>query len=481
VIATDDRAAIAGLRDVLAGAGYDPDGVRRALGSDGPFERDDNLPLYLRVLPEEGPLPTLVRLFFLGVPVAEEAAAAAFAPLPLGRLEGLGLLEERDGGVGATVDLTPTDEFLLAYDHGEHGVERPEHVLGISPGTKLLAYLTNRRPVERALDLGSGSGVQAILAAKHARSVVAVDVNPRALEFTAFNALLNGFENVECRLGDLFEPVEGERFDLLVCNPPYVVSPETSLVYRDSGLPGDAFCERLVRRVPEFLTEGGYAHVLVSWVHGGNDDWTARLRDWVDGSGCDALLLRFRTHEPLAYAAGSNARLRRRDPEEFARVLDRWTAYYDDLGIEAISWGALVLRRRAGENWVWSHLPSAERVGPASSHVLRLVEGQDRLRALPDERALLDEALDVVPSHRLDQTVVLRRGDEDVEASLLRLLDGLRFQVAVDGPTTRVLSLLDGRRTLRDVLEEAAALEPGLEPEAALPGIRQLLELGFLE
>src|SRR5205085_2340356 len=208
------------------------------------------------------------------------------------------------------------------------------------------------------------------------------------------------------------------------------------------------------RRLPEFLAEGGLAHVLVSWIHGRDDDWSARPRAWVAGNGCDALLLRFRTHEPLAYAAGSNARLRRRDPEEFARVLDRWTAYYDELGIEAISWGAIVLRRRRGENWIWTHSPSAERLGPASGHVLRLVEAQDRLQALGDGRGLLDDALELVPSHRLDQTVRLRAGDEEVEGSLLRLLDGLRFQVQVDGPTTRVLSLLDGKRTLRDVLEE---------------------------
>ena len=481
MIRTTDREAIATLGAVLAGAGYDSPGIKRALGSDGPFERDDNLPLYLRVLPPEGALPTLIRLFFLGVPVAADAAAAALAPLSLERLEALGLLAPRDGGVGATVDLTPTDEFLLAYDHGERGVEERDHVLGISPASKVLAYLTVRRPVETALDLGSGSGVQAILAAKHARSVVAADVNPRALELTEFNALLNGFENVECRLGDLFEPVEGERFDLVVCNPPYVVSPETALVYRDSGLPGDAFCEQLVRRLPEFLVEGGLAHVLVSWVHRRDEDWAPRLRGWVEGSGCDALLLRFRTHEPLAYAAGSNARLRKRDPAAFGETVDRWTAYYDELGIEAISWGAVVLRRRRGHNWMWTHSPSAERIGPASGHVERLLAAQDRLRALGDDRALLGEALALVPSHRLDQTVVLHGGGEEVEASLLRLLDGLRFQVRVDGPTTRVLSLLDGERTLRDVLAEASALESGLTAGSALPGIRQLVELGFLE
>jgi hypothetical protein len=218
----------------------------------------------------------------------------------------------------------------------------------------------------------------------------------------------------------------------------------------------------------------------VSWVHASDEDWTVRLREWLEGSGCDALLLRFRTHEPLAYAAGSNARLRKRDPAAFAEVVDRWTAYYDELGIEAISWGALVLRRRRGANWTWAHSPSAERLGPASDHVARLVAAQDRLQTAADERSLLGDPLELVPSHRLDQTLVLKAGDEDLEGSLLRILDGLRFQVQVDGPTTRVLSLLDGERTLRDVLEEAAALEPGLTPDGALRGMRQLVELGFL-
>ena len=58
---------------------------------------------------------------------------------------------------------------------------------------------------------------------------------------------------VELVEGDLFEPVEGCDFDLIVCNPPYVISPESDIIYRDSGVPGDAFCEALVRRLIDRL------------------------------------------------------------------------------------------------------------------------------------------------------------------------------------------------------------------------------------
>src|SRR4030081_1038241 len=96
----------------------------------------------------------------------------------------------------------------------------------ITDSSRLLARLTIRRSIEVALDLGTGCGYQAVLAARHAERVIATDVNPRALAFTSFNALLNGAPNVECRQGDRFAAVEGLTFDLIASNPPFVVSPD---------------------------------------------------------------------------------------------------------------------------------------------------------------------------------------------------------------------------------------------------------------
>ena len=72
------------------------------------------------------------------------------------------------------------------------------------------------------LDLGTGSGVSAIFAARLAGRVVATDINPAAVRCARINALLNGVEDrVEVREGDLFAPVAGERFDVIIFNPPY--------------------------------------------------------------------------------------------------------------------------------------------------------------------------------------------------------------------------------------------------------------------
>ena len=133
----------------------------------------------------------------------------------------------------------------------------PLHVTGINAPATLLASLSVREPGVRALDLGTGNGIQALLAASHASSVVATDVNPRALAFGTFNAALNGIDRIEFRQGSWYEPVAGERFDLIVSNPPYVISPENDLVYRDSGDEPGALCGRLIRDAPEYLTERG--------------------------------------------------------------------------------------------------------------------------------------------------------------------------------------------------------------------------------
>ena len=108
--------------------------------------------------------------------------------------------------------------------------------------------------------------MHALLAARHAGHVIATDINPRALAFTQISAALNGLDNVETRLGSLFEPVAGETFDLITCNAPYVISPQARWQYRDAGYPGDEFSRLVVTSAAAHLADDGFAAVLVSWL-----------------------------------------------------------------------------------------------------------------------------------------------------------------------------------------------------------------------
>ncbi len=474
----DDRVAHAPLREALAEAGYTHEGFERALGRFAPSPAPAERPLAERHLPE-GPLATLIRLFVLEGEVGRADAEAALGALGVEGAARLRLVVEADGRVSSPIRLLPSGDVVFASDYRGGRAS----VMGVAPSSALLGNLTLRRPVDRALDVGTGSGIQALLAARHSGHVVATDVSERALAFAAFNAALNGFDNVEFRQGDFFEPAAGERFGLVVSNPPFVVSPDADFVYRDAGLPGDAVSRLAARETAAHLAEGGHGHVLVTWAHGEEQaDWSAPVRAWTEGTGCDALLLRYSTDDPLAYAERWNPPAQAEGRAELGETVDRWVAYCRELGIEALSYGALTLRRRDGEPWVAAE-DAPPRIAPADGHVERLIAAQDFLAG---GRDLLYERLVLVEEHALEQALHLDEGVFGVQAAAIRLTEGLGFQAEIDVWTAQIVASLDGRRTVREAIAETAgtlgAGDIGAEDlgRAALSPLRRMVELGFL-
>lgn len=486
-LALDDADGIEELRAALDRAGYSIERIEDALQVERLSSRPADLALQLRRLPPSGPFATLVRLFLLGTPAARVDAKAAFAPMPIERLIALGVLEERPGDeIRGAIKLVPHGGVLIASDHQRDGEPVPEDVVaGVHPPSVVLAKLAVWLPVERALDVGTGNGIQALFAAQHCEQVIATDVSPRALDFAAFNARLNGVDNIEFRRGSFFEPVEGERFDLVLCNPPYLISPDSLYAYRDSGMGGDTVSSELVRRAPEFLVEGGFAHLLASWIRREDDDWTERLRDWTAGSGCDTFFLHYQTEQPIDHAESWLAPLAAGPVAEYERALDRWLDYFSRERIAAISHGAVMLRRRtAPTHWTRSEELPTNRLLPASVHVLRIVAAEDFLAGLARPEDLLDERLALVAAHQLDQRLAARDGALGHLHTSLCLDEGLGFVIGIDLETAELLPALDGATSVRAVLA-ARAEERGLDPDrlttAALPVVRRLFELGFLE
>ena len=151
--------------------------------------------------------------------------------------------------------------------------------------TRLLAEQAwHLAPGARVLDVCTGSGYLAISAGlAGARRVIAVDVSRRAVLSARLNARLNGV-TVDARRGDLLEPVRGERFDLIVSNPPYVPSADDALPRRgarrawDAGADGRIVLDRLIADAPSVLAPGGTLLVIHSSVCG-EDETLARLEE----------------------------------------------------------------------------------------------------------------------------------------------------------------------------------------------------------
>ena len=476
----ESRQAAVELAQLLRVAGYEPHRIQERLATgDQLLARSPELPSYLRRLGDADELAVLLRLFLLGVPVTRARLDELVGTQLQARLAGAELLVQDAEVVHGAARLVPHDELLIASDHAGAAEAHADHVPGVHRPSVALAHLTVRGEGERALDLCTGNGIQAILLAAHAKRVVATDVNVRALAYAAFNAALNGADNIETRPGSFFEPVEGEQFDLVVANPPYVVSPESAYLFRDGGMPGDAVSEHVVRAMPAALAPGAFASVLIAWALD-PDDPAERPRNWLEGSGCDAFLLHTSTDDPIETATVWNRDLLDR-PDAYAEALDRWLAYYDELGIEQLGYACLVLRKRSdgSDGWLEAlQLPRAA-LRPAGRHVRKLFETHDRLSEIDSDSLFLDWRLRVVDDAVVTQHTRFAKGGWHAENLTLRLENGLPFSAELDPPTARLIRALDGSRTLHEAL--AAAVDSDAAEETGLALARQMLEIGFLE
>lgn len=483
-VAHEDVDAIDRLRSAFEQVGYGRENVQALVGVEAYAAGPSEVPVFLRRLGDTA-LDTVVRFFFLQEPVAGEALEHALGAGIATDIVALGVADMEPDGMRASVRIVPqTAGFVLASDGYSRGdQDASDHVSGFTTSASGCAALTVRRQNAVALDVGTGCGTQALLAARHSKRVVATDVNPRALSFAQFNARLNGVTNVEFRQGSLFEPVDGEQFDLIVCNAPYVISPEQRFAYRDSGTRGDAFSERLVVEAPERLRTNGLATLMVSWLRTPEEQGFDRPSQWVEGSGCDAWILGGRRVDPITYAAAWNDV---RDTRGLGERMDAWIGNLRELGAEEVVEGAVILRKRsAPRNWVRRETVPPEGPEPISEHAERAFAGNDLLQELDDE-GILDAALMLAPPHRFEHSFTMRAGAQTDVATRIRLLDGLLSSAEIDRPTAELLGRLDGRLTLRQAVGKVtgiADLDPSqvaaLEQQAVQVA-KEMLALGFL-
>ncbi len=476
------------LRRVLEGAGYTESSLSETAPLNTTTGMLNDIPVVLRRTAESSSYNSLVRLFLVGCSVPEKRARAALAPMELEALISVGLLKRGEEGIQAQAALLPFAGLLLARDFSREFTRRPNprnYVPGVGIASHVVANLTVRRQVEKALDLGTGLGVQAILAAHHADHVIATDINPRALNFTELNARLNGLANIEIRRGSLYEPVADGRFDLIVSNPPFVISPRLRHRYRDGGMTGDLISERVIRGAPGLLREGGFCTVLFNWHHRTEDDWPERPAEWLDSSGCDGWLICSDTQDPLAYASGWLSYWHGHNQKAYSRLLDEWLSYIHGLGIGFISLGTVILRRRSGgHNWFRAErAPDGPPNGSCSAQIQRVFAARDFLSGLSEEKDLLGRAFLLTSDHQLDQVLHVENGQWIVTSARLKQLRGYQFPGYIDRLVSMILAGCDGRRTVAELVTDLAA---GLQMKAddIIPGctavIRKLLETGFL-
>ena len=492
---TDDLALLQALAADLKALDYTADGVAELLGAAAyeALSRDQLVPARVALEQHAGRgLAAVVGLWLLAGPQEAGALEEALPRLGVEGLLALGLAERADdGAIRAAVDLRPyawTGEsgaetlLWVASDLGAHqktGVLRHDHVLGIGQASTTLVQVTLRRPVGTALDLGTGCGIQTFHLLQHARHVVATDISPRALAFTRFNLLLNAEalgidplnpeDRVSLRCGSLLEPVAGRRFDLVVSNPPFVITPrhagesaDDQFTYRDGGLPGDAIVSTLFRELPGALTPGGVAQMLGNWeIHEGGA-WDDRVRSWLpDGAG--AWVIQREQLSPELYAeTWLQDASEGRDPGLYARSYRDYLSDFAARGVEAIGFGMVLLTSEEDgsglERFEEITYPVEQPLGP---HLLAALGRRAWLR----EHEVGDSAF--VVAEDVTEERHQRPGAEHPGVILLRQGAGLRRTTLLSSELAGFVSACDGDFTAAQLAAAVVSLTPS--PEGAGP------------
>jgi methylase of polypeptide subunit release factors len=482
------EAAIATVRDLLAKSDYSAAGIGRLGIELGMGVRARDVPLLLRAIDSVGPLASLVQLFVLGQTADRLALEAMLGVRATEALIQAGLTRAAGERIEPLVRLTPWHDCIFAHDPDPSGDLWPEHVSGPTPAADTLLRLVSPNGGD-ALDLGTGCGVLAIILATGESTVVATDINPAAIRLAQVNRLLNDVASVEIRAGDLFEPVQDLAFDLIVANPPFVISPETELLFRHSSFGRDEMSRQVVREAATHLRENGFAYVLLNWVQPPDVSWMTVLEGWLDGTGCDAVCLLHGIEDPLAYSVRWTAREQQVMPERHGQTLDRWLGHLERERIQAIGSGAIILRRRSGPNWIHGLELSGDSQGDAGPHVQAIFAGRDVLERVgpagnSNDDALLARVLRVRGPHRLTQSLVAQDGEYVAEPATVAPDEGLAVAISMPSELVPVFLRLDGTQSGHDILREVAGPPEG-DPDASAPRIaaflRQLLERGLLQ
>ena len=433
----------------------------------------------------------------------DEASASKAPSLPTMRDPDEEALEpevEADPWLRALFDLRPhaatlpggDHEWWVASDLAEVQTGKPlsdDHVLGIGGATLTLLEMTVRERVGSALDVGCGCGIQALYLATHAGRVVATDLSSRACALTQFNAALNEAV-IDVRAGSLFEPVEGETFDLIVTNPPFVITPDSVrgaaglLEYRDGGMDRDNLIRAVLRGAPACMNEGGTLQMLANWEipadRNPDTQWSWRVDSWLDGLPVDAWVVQRDVLDPARYVdmwiRDSGGQLMAR--ADYERAFTSWLADFRRAGTGAIGMGFVALRR----------LDEAEAAsGGKRAYDLSLdghaPRGRDVAWALASLRApeLWEVALTRASDVREERHYV--PGSPDPELLIMHQGGGLGRSVPVSSSVSAVVGASDGELTVGQIAAAVAMLTSvevdDVRAEIEAP-LRDLIRWGFL-
>jgi methylase of polypeptide subunit release factors len=350
-------------------------------------------------------------------------------------------------------------------------------VMGLGNTTLGLLMAVRGENLGRVLDLGCGAGAMALVLSSQAGSVVATDINPRALVFGRINAAINGVENVEFREGDLYEPVKHDAFDLIVSQPPFIPMPENSAptTYLFGGIRGDELPLRVMAGAAPRLREGGRAVILIQWPELEGDPIDDRVRSAVSSSEVDLLLVNFPSLDANTFCLAYSSFTQRELGVVFETDLIRWRAHFGRMKVSSMRHCFNILRKNSKRRgWTKEVFPAMGHATPSS--IDRIFARYDLLSA--GDQALLSAKLIIREDAILETEQPI--GKSGKQKSRIRFSGNeMNRPAELNNEMVKLIRAVHRADSVRaGVHKYSGDNDPGGETLAA---VRDALELGLLE
>jgi len=296
----------------------------------------------------------LIKLFFLGEILSIKILKKIFSSQMITWLINIKLLKQYGQQIKARVMIIPFENYYFTSDfslriNNNHLVilTKPRHTEPVYPLSKnsvdLWQSLINKS-VDTVLDLGTGCGFHAILISSTAKKVTAVDINPRAINFASFNALLNKVKNVTFFKGNLYKPINRDKFDLILANPPYEISLKKRYLYEDGGPLGDKILKEIIEGLPNYLTDRGYCQIVTKIFLSRKVTKKQLSINWLNQAKYKVVFLEFWNSDIYKYAATSSFSFLT-NIDEFEKKINQTISNLQKMRINNISYGILTLKK----------------------------------------------------------------------------------------------------------------------------------------
>jgi len=432
------------------------------------------------------PFDVLTCLFLECEPASREDLLALLGAGALDLMEQLGLLlpDPADAArVVSTIGLCPTRGVYLANDRGGELGSLAEDVVypAILENTQHFLDIIPALPCDRFLDLGAGTGVAALIAAKgYAAHVWACDIAQRSAHFSEFNRRLNGLDNVTVGCGDLYAPVEGLTFDRIVTHPPYVPVLKPTCIFRDGGDDGEQIVRRVIEGLPQHLAPGGRFYALTLLADREGESVEDRIRKWLrERSGeFDLALIAETAREPADFVGRAMQKGTHR-PEE----LQYWSSLFRTLKVRYLVYGCVLIQRHSAERTPFTiRLQKGPDSGPAEAewaldwNTAASQPGADG--RLLEARPRRSPHLYLAVLHRMNDGVLVPH------EFLLRVKHPFEGECKCPAWVTALIEKCDGilsGHQLLELLKQLELIHPDTESSEFAEILRTLISSGFLE